>query len=816
MLYNSAYTKEGVDIMQRTDVFPYHRITNHKKVKLKGGHQRTSVRKISKQDILINFFAFMLSRAVILSCMSPFGLPFFATIFDGKVNSLFIGISVIMGFISAGLGIASLKYVAAMFIFTASVLLLKSSLLNKTFFIALMTFNGLFISGLIVIIFNGLLLYDIFMLLFECFICFVMVYIFKMSIPVLKQQNRRQTISNEEMISLAILMGLILLGVNNIILPVGISLRNVLSIFIILLFSLKYGIGVAVSSGVTLGLIGSMADSGMYHIISSYAFSSLISGVFKPLGKSGVCLGFLLGNAIMTIYLNGSTEVLINIFDILLAALLLFVMPDKMLSYVDELLSKKTKSFMESKTYTARIKELTADKLTGIARSFEQLACTFDSIAEKRKAVNKNDVTVLFDQVAERVCKDCSLCFCCWGQEFHSTYQVMFKMLEKLEDKGYVDERDLPEYFSSRCIRIYDFLNASNNLFEIYKNNLIWHNKINESRGLISQQLQGVSEIIRNLANELSMDLQFDEEMEKELMIQLDKAGIIAKEISVIQNAYGKYEVHIVFKSCGGIRNCIKTAAPIISKVVGRKMIKEESSCTANRHHSKCSVKYVEAQSYSVSTGVARMKKQGQQEYGDHYTFVQLKDGRFVLALSDGMGSGIKASKESSTTIALLEQLLDSGFDKDMAVKFINSVLVLKSPEESFATIDLSIIDLYTGNVEFVKIGAASTFIKKQDRVEVIKSTSLPAGILNNIDMELSNKTVSDGDFIVMMSDGVLDSKEDAIKKEEWVKEVLSEIDTTNPQEIADYLLKTAINHSNHYVSDDMTVLVAKIWKKVG
>jgi stage II sporulation protein E len=243
-------------------------------------------------------------------------------------------------------------------------------------------------------------------------------------------------------------------------------------------------------------------------------------------------------------------------------------------------------------------------------------------------------------------------------------------------------------------------------------------------------------------------------------------------------------------------------------------MIKKDQICSMKRGDTLCAIKYIEEELYRISTGISRLKKAGQAECGDNYSFMELSDGKHVLALSDGMGSGRKASRESSATIALLEQFLDSGFDKDTAVKLINSVLVLKSPDESFATIDLSVVDLYTGHVEFVKIGAASTFIMKPNRIEVIRSTSLPVGILNHIDMELSSKTVSEGDYIVMMSDGVLDSKEEDVSKETWVKDALLNIESTNPQEIADGIMNIAVENRGNKIDDDMTVLVAKVWKK--
>ncbi|MDK2934737.1 MAG: stage sporulation protein [Clostridiales bacterium] len=802
-------------MVEKTELFTYQRISNRKK---QGDYGKRTVplhKVFSARNILINLTAFMLGRATILSGITPFGLPFYAAVFTGEVYSILIGISIAIGLMTVGIGIMSLKYITAMILFIGFNLVNKNKLMEKTFFTALTAAGSLFICGMVLVVTQGYLLYDMLMLLFESFICFVMVFIFRTGLPIFTQRIERRILSNEEIISLSILLGLVILGFTDVRFPGGLSLRNILCIFVLLVFSLKHGVGVAASTGVSIGLINSIASPSVFNVIGSYAFSGLVAGIFRTFGKIGVSLGFILANAILTIYINGSTEVLINIYDIFIAIILLSILPAKTLDYVGEFLNKNPNKLINRKTYSRRIKEVTVDKLNAISKSFEQLANTFNSIAQKKTMVNNNDVASLFDQVADRVCKDCGLCLSCWEREFHNTYQVMFKILEKLEAKGHIDEKDLPRFFADRCIRVEDFVNSINNMFEICKVNLIWHNKVGESRGLVSLQLQGVAKIIANLANEITIDLQFDEDLERELMVALDKEGIATKDIIVLENSNKKYEVEIIFKACGGTRKCVKNAVPVISKVLGRKMTKQDSVCGLRRGESTCSVKYIEEEVYRVAIGISRAKKQGQAECGDNYSFMQLKDGKYILALSDGMGSGKKASRESSATIALLEQFLDSGFDKDTAVKLINSVLILKSPEDSFTTIDLSVVDLYNGHVEFVKIGAASTFIKRQDRIEVVKSTSLPVGILNHIDMELSSKTVADGDYIIMMSDGVLDSKADAVKKEEWVKDVLSGMNTKNPQEIADTILGKAIENSGNHIADDMTVLVAKVWKKI-
>ncbi|MCX7749362.1 MAG: SpoIIE family protein phosphatase, partial [Clostridia bacterium] len=218
---------------------------------------------------------------------------------------------------------------------------------------------------------------------------------------------------------------------------------------------------------------------------------------------------------------------------------------------------------------------------------------------------------------------------------------------------------------------------------------------------------------------------------------------------------------------------------------------------------------------YRVTTGIARLSKYDGMVSGDNYTFMSTGDGKYILALSDGMGSGQKAATQSRATISLLEQFMESGFDKDIAVKLINSIFVLKSSDETFSTIDLSVIDLFSGEVEFVKIGAVSTFIKRDDSVDLIKSVSLPVGILSNVELELVHKKVKSGDFIIMMTDGVVDSFKGYEDAEGELRALINGIRSRNPQEIADLIMDEAYKNCNSVPIDDMTVLVAKIWEGI-
>lgn len=176
-------------------------------------------------------------------------------------------------------------------------------------------------------------------------------------------------------------------------------------------------------------------------------------------------------------------------------------------------------------------------------------------------------------------------------------------------------------------------------------------------------------------------------------------------------------------------------------------------------------------------------------------------------------GHGPEAKKSSSIAIKMLKRLLSKGFDKDTSIELINSTLSLNSEEDMYATLDTAILDLYAGNIEFVKNGACPTFIKNKRQVQIIKSLALPAGLIDNIELVVYDKDLEDGDIIVMCSDGILESAAEYQNKEIWLKSLLEELITDNPQKIADILLQEAIDNGYGVAKDDMTVVVAKVSK---
>ena len=338
-----------------------------------------------------------------------------------------------------------------------------------------------------------------------------------------------------------------------------------------------------------------------------------------------------------------------------------------------------------------------------------------------------------------------------------------------------------------------------------------WNARMDEQRVAVATQLTEISEIMEG-AIRRAYDTKEDTSLERKLKKALYKKGILLKKTYVYDNENQRREVYLTIRTRK--KRCIsnKEAAECLSEVLGTAMMpsREARAFVRNEYTNTC---FVERTNFEVVYGVERCVGDYQQISGDSFSFLHKEEGQFLASLSDGMGTGLNAYQESEKVVDLLEQFLEAGFTKETAVKMINSALVLRDQGKTFSTIDISSIDLYSGVCEFLKIGAATSFIRRGNWVETITSTSLPAGIFQQADFEKTCRKLYDGDMVVMVTDGVLDVLP-VEHQEKLMKDIILEHPTNNPKELADYILSRVRQYKNGRFCDDMTILVVGIWKR--
>ncbi len=300
-------------------------------------------------------------------------------------------------------------------------------------------------------------------------------------------------------------------------------------------------------------------------------------------------------------------------------------------------------------------------------------------------------------------------------------------------------------------------------------------------------------------------------ELEEQARKMLKKQHVVVKKMWMLEKPEDRLKIFVTMRVRGGQCVTVGEIARQLSAICDTRLIAaKEGRNVLNSDYT--TVFFTEDTNYRVLYSAAKVTKDKETVSGDSYTCCD-EDGQLVMCLSDGMGSGLAASRESEAVVELLEEFITSGFSRETAAKMINSALVLQRSDGMFSTVDLCSLDLYTGVCSFLKAGAATTFIRRDQWVETISSTSLAAGLVQQLDFDTSVKKLYDGDYLVMVTDGVLDALP-LKQEEETMKEILLNIHSTSPREFGRAVLERVLSYCEYRAKDDMTVLVAGVWKK--
>ena len=348
--------------------------------------------------------------------------------------------------------------------------------------------------------------------------------------------------------------------------------------------------------------------------------------------------------------------------------------------------------------------------------------------------------------------------------------------------------------------------------FQKERQNLMWDNRMIENRLAVAQQLMEVSHIMENVASDLYDLERVTPQFEEELRKGLRKSHVILRRAWMMNKVKGRKQIFLTMRARSGQCISMTEIAQLLSKYCEISMVPVNGSrCIVNGEYH--TVHFAEDVSYQVLYGTARLTREEEKVSGDNYICRQEDGGRFVMCLSDGMGSGMEACRESETVVELLEQFMESGFSQETAAKMVNSALVLKGEEGMFSTVDICAVDLYTGICNFLKAGAASTFIKRDHWVESIASENLAAGLVQQLDFDTASRKLYHGDYLIMMTDGVLDALPQE-REEETMKEIIMDVHEESPKDFGRGILERVLGYSDYHARDDMTVLVAGVWKK--
>lgn len=450
------------------------------------------------------------------------------------------------------------------------------------------------------------------------------------------------------------------------------------------------------------------------------------------------------------------------------------------------------------------------ERLRGYAESFEGLSKVFFHMSQQKEGYSQEEYGRFQNELTGRLCLNCDACAICWERENTPIYEVLPRFIQEVMEKGRASSEQ-QEQLAKYCKRSKDMVSEAVRVFERAALNRAWYNRLLENRQTIAEQLDAMAYIMQDCAKE---EILLDEKEKgklSDIRYHAKSSGIIIEQLHLYESVDGHLKLIVQMHSKSGCVS-VKTFLHLISRVLGKRM---RGQAEAKTFVSKELAEFVffEDTKFRSVQGIERRKKDGAYVSGDNFSILELENGNFLMGLSDGMGSGSTACKESEMVLDLVEKFLEAGFSMETAIRMMNSAMVMKGEEDLFSTVDLCNIDLYNGKASLFKIGAAATFLKRDGEVSCYSSKSLPVGVGNNPEIEREELSLKNGDFVVMVTDGVLEYLH-VPKPEETMQEIIESIDCRHPGVLVKKIMERVLLFTGGKVQDDMTILATCVWEK--
>ncbi len=774
------------------------------------------------KNVVLYSISFLLAMVGLGGEFSIFSISMLGACFASSVPALGIVVVSLLGnLIKYGVG-GALGYFLTALVLVVTLFIWKpiynEKERNETIKIGKNVFLSILMIQIIKLAMSGFTIYDVLAGITVSIIGLVFYKIFVNSTIVLQDFWKRRAFTIEELIGASLILA-IAVGAFGDFNLFGFGIKNILSILIVMILGWKNGILVGTTAGVTIGVTLGVITGSEPIMIAAYAISGMMAGILNRFGKIGVVVGFALGNIILAYVSNGYTVELIHFKEILIAFIALLAVPNNLQIELEEFIGKNKLLPVTPDRALNKSREV-VENLNQVSEAIQEMATTYRPIEKTSYESNKQIfITELLNNL--EAYQDNML----YEDMANTEGEIVDEIFKFLLDKQEIDrqallaifakcnsyivgfeDKDISQYLEENISQILRVINIA---YKAAKSDFIWQKRVEENQKNMGKQLNGVSKAIQKMAKGIENDIENEMQYKKEkaeIKELLKQKAIQVQDISIKKD--GRYRLEVYLNEVLETAK-VETIEKIATQVLKEKIVFNEEASVGKK------LDFLSDDKYVMAIGTAETTKNKSELSGDCMLNIRLKDGKYLVAISDGMGTGKEARKSSTQSLRMLENLLLSGFDKNISLDLINTALINQN-SEVFATLDIAIIDLYAGNIEFIKSGACPTYIKNNKTVQIIKSNSLPTGMIEANNIQTFDKDINSGDIMVMCSDGILDANIEYKNKELWIKYMLEDMETTNTKKIADLILSEAIDNNFGNVKDDMSVMVCKFKEKEG
>ena len=553
-----------------------------------------------------------------------------------------------------------------------------------------------------------------------------------------------------------------------------------------------------------LGLGKAFATTNLSYV-AIMVLLSIVVVIFKSKQRVFSMVGLVFADLVIGIYFNayGNYDWW-SLLPLGVAELLLLCVPRSVANYFT-FGADGLGGFLVSKNTINRNTAGISMRMRSLAAVFNEMQNTYRNLT--RSALPPKETAVLLcTEITTNVCNSCPHRGLC-RKTTASTQEVEngITTLAKVGLKhGAVTLLDVPNTLTVKCTRINTLMSAMNKFLATNKNKEQIIAGLDSGKILMANLLAGISQLCSNFANDVCRSVVFDNERGEMVKEELLFRNIFAEDCLITKTTQNEYVVSVLVPRSDAKNKRIEK---VVSQVCGHKMIVDEVVDADTKGYAIVSVR--SAPKYSILFGMAGVTKGVNQTSGDNFSFLRITNEKTLMGLCDGMGAGERAARASTLALSLVENFYKAGFPDEIIMYSVNQLLTFTG-QDVFSALDMSVFDLATGDVDFIKVGAADGFIKRAREVEVVEAGSLPLGILDDIEPKITKAVLSAGDMVVLVSDGVLDvfgGEKVALAG------FINNLDVTNPQQLADQLVAKVTALADGYPADDCTVTVAQLVK---
>lgn len=574
------------------------------------------------------------------------------------------------------------------------------------------------------------------------------------------------------------------------------SFGRIIAVIMILIGSICAGVSGGSITGIASGVIFSLPSFGLSYISGSYAFGGLIAGLFAPFGKFGVCTAFLFANALVSFQVGDITRLVNGFYEIIIAIAVFSIIPKQIILRMQRIIPTNLQEQSPSSLYKSVVQ-----RLNFASKAITSIPQSVDMVSNKLSELNSIDVKEICMDTVYSVCNKCNMRVLCWEKDYEKSKQVFDKITKSLVNNEKASTNSFPETFLNKCNRIEAIVENINKKYTQFDYNLKAKKRTEELRGIVSEQFNGVGKLLSDISKEYTICENFDDEKSLEIENRFKSLGLNPKNVICKINKSKRMFVDMELRS--GTEDGISP-----------RMMSKQLSNICNRNFDlpsftnigdSCRIQVCEQPLFLCDVGVAQHVCNDGNLCGDNYLYFNDGNDHLIVIISDGMGTGGRAAVDGAMASSIMSNLIKSGISFECAIKIVNSALIVKSEDESLATIDLLSINLFTGTAKFMKAGAPISIVKQGDKFTYIDSASLPIGILTSTSFICDTINLHDNDCIVMISDGA------TISGEKWIEHEIKKSNNKNANTISKHIVDEAIKKCSHSHDDDITAITIKI-----